>query len=367
MQVIGVMTGTSMDGIDACLVDLSGSAPRRVASRHADLPQHLRNELHRVQASDWHKDPLLQTAEAAQGLMHAFVPVIESLVKESPGPVEAVGIHGQTVRHWPELGMSLQLAAPALLAERIGIDVVSDFRSRDLAAGGEGAPLVPPFHAAIVQGRHPGPVAVLNLGGIANLSLIEGDRVLGFDTGPANTLMDLWSQAHRGRAYDAGGEWADSAAPSWALVDLLSDDPYFRRTGPKSTGRDYFSLAWLQRHLDQLSERPPAATVQASLLALTARTILAKIPDQTQAVYLCGGGARNAALVRALRAGLPDPCSLQDTASLGWPAEDIEAGAFAWLAGQHLLRRAGNQPDVTGARGPRILGSLTPGSLAPRS
>jgi anhydro-N-acetylmuramic acid kinase len=367
MQIIGVMTGTSMDGIDACLVDLSQPRPVRVASQHAPMPEGLREALHRIQVGDWREDPLLQAAKASQALMLALVPVVDLLRHASPNPVRAIGVHGQTVRHWPEQGISLQLAAPALLAERLGIDVVSDFRSRDLAAGGQGAPLVPPFHAAIVHGRHQGAVAVLNLGGIANLSLIEDEKVRGFDTGPANTLMDLWSAEHLGLPFDAEGQWAASAEPNQALLARMLEDPYFSRPWPKSTGRDYFSLGWLQRHLESFGQRIHPATVQASLLALTAQTILAQIPHQTQAVYLCGGGARNTALVSALRAGLPEHCTLQDTEVLGWPAEDIEAGAFAWLAGQHLRGLAGNEPGVTGAHGPRVLGSLTPGSLSPGS
>lgn len=361
MYTIGVMTGTSMDGIDACLVDLRSRRPRRVASRHQPMPAALRAELQQVQTSQWHEDPLLQAARAGQTLMRAIVPVVLPLIEQSPEPVRAVGIHGQTVRHWPEHGISLQLAAPALLAELLGLDVVSDFRSRDLAAGGQGAPLVPPFHAALVEGRHEGTVAVLNLGGIANLSLIEAGEVLGSDLGPANTLMDLWCEAHLGQPYDTDGRWAASAAPSSPLLARLHADPFFHRSGPKSTGRDSFSMDWLQAHLSGLGEALSPATVQASLLALTVRLLLEAIPPQTEAVYLCGGGAHNATLVRALRAGLPPDCRLETTAALGWPVEDVEAAAFAWLAGEHLLRNPGNRPRVTGAEGLRLLGSLTPG------
>lgn len=361
MFTIGVMTGTSMDGIDACLADLSSPRPRRVASLHSPLSAGLQSRLQRIQMSHWDTDPLLQVAQASRELMLAIAPVVRSLMQESPEPVRAVGVHGQTVRHWPEQGLSLQLAAPAVLAEALGIDVVSDFRSRDLAAGGQGAPLVPPFHAAILAGQHQGPVAVLNLGGIANLTLLDGAEVLGFDTGPANTLMDLWCQAHLGQPYDAGGQWAASALPDPTLVGQMKSDPFFARRGPKSTGRDYFSMDWLQAQLRASGAAHPPVVVQASLLALTVETVSDALPRSLEALYLCGGGSRNEALRLALSRLLPAACALRTTEAMGWPEQDIEAGAFAWLAGQHLLGRPANRPAVTGSAGLRVLGSLTPG------
>jgi len=365
MLIIGVMTGTSMDGIDACLVDLSQPTPRHIESAHADMPQPLRDQLSRIQTSQWESDPLLQVATASQSLMRAIAPVVERLRAASPSAIRAVGIHGQTVRHWPSEGLSLQLAAPAVLAELLMLDVVHDFRSRDLAAGGQGAPLVPPFHAALLAGRHCGPVAVLNLGGIANVSLIHGDSVRGFDTGPANTLMDLWCQRHLNQPFDAEGAWACSAAPDEGLLRRLLSDPFFTTAGPKSTGRDDFSLEWLERHLHAHSQTyrpaPTPAVVQATLLALTVQSVIAQLPEDLHALYLCGGGVRNTALIRALESTLkPRGCAVMTTEALGWPADDVEAGAFAWLAGQCLLGRAGNHPAVTGARGPRVLGSITP-------
>lgn len=365
MLIIGVMTGTSMDGIDACLVDLSQATPRRVDSRHAAMPAPLREQLGQIQTSQWESDPLLQVARASQALMQAIAPVVAHLRESSPGPVRAIGIHGQTVRHWPSQGLSLQLAAPATLAELLMLDVVHDFRSRDLAAGGQGAPLVPPFHAAMVAGRHVGPVAVLNLGGIANVSLIHGDALGGFDTGPANTLMDLWCQRHFHQAFDAEGTWASSTSPDERLLRRLLSDPFFHASPPKSTGRDHFSLEWLERHLhahrQAYGPEPSPTVVQATLLALTVQSVIDQLPQDLSALYLCGGGVRNLALIRALEDQLkPRGCAVLTTEALGWPAEDVEAGAFAWLAGQCLLGHPGNHPSVTGARGPRVLGSITP-------
>jgi anhydro-N-acetylmuramic acid kinase len=361
MFTIGVMTGTSMDGIDACLVDLSSSTPVRIASVHERMPEHLREQLSRIQTSQWEPDPLLQIAVASRALMKAMAPVVEQLKGESPAPVRAVGIHGQTVRHWPDQGLSLQLAAPAVLAELLGLDVVHDFRSRDLAAGGQGAPLVPPFHAALLSGRHVGAVGVLNLGGIANLSVMDGDTVRGFDTGPANTLMDLWSQKHRQQPFDEAGAWAASATPDAALLHQLLSDRFFQTVGPKSTGRDDFSLNWLEAHLKQHTQALEPVVVQATLLELTVQSVLQQIPRNLEALYLCGGGVHNTALVHRLTERVRAwNCDVLTTDAIGWPTDDIEAGAFAWLTGQCLLRRPGNHPGVTGARGPRVLGSITP-------
>jgi Predicted molecular chaperone distantly related to HSP70-fold metalloproteases len=280
----------------------------------------------------------------------------------SAASVRAIGAHGQTVRHRPDLGYTVQINAPALLAERCGIAVVADFRSRDVAAGGQGAPLVPAFHRAVfaVAGAD---VAVLNLGGFANLSLLFADgRTLGFDTGPGNALLDFWAQRHLGQPYDAQGAWAAGGA---VRADLLAEclaDPYFSRAAPKSTGRDDFHPAWLERHLSAHAAQASPQDVQATLAALTAHSVAEALRRAMPAVcelVICGGGARNTDVLSRLQQALPGvTCRPSDDS--GIPAEQVEAAAFAWLAQQTLLGLPGNLPAVTGAAGPRVLGAVYP-------
>src|SRR5690606_18928630 len=279
-------------------------------------------------------------ALASQALARLYAETVEALLEQARQPasaVTAVGAHGQTVRHRPELGFTLQLNAPALLAELTGIDVVADFRSRDVAAGGQGAPLAPPFHAAMFAS--PVPRAVLNLGGIANLTLLaSGHPPRGFDTGPANVLLDLWCQRHTGRAYDENGLWAASGQVLPGLLEhLLASEPWLRLPPPKSTGRDLFNAAWLderlQRYYDDSGAVIAPQDVQATLQRLTARTVAdaleATAPD-TRDVLVCGGGARNTGLMAELANCLQRP--VHPTDSAGVPAQWVEAMAFAWLA-----------------------------------
>jgi anhydro-N-acetylmuramic acid kinase len=278
-----------------------------------------------------------------------------------------VGVHGQTVRHRPELGYTIQLNAPALLAELCGIDVVADFRSRDVAAGGQGAPLVPAFHAAVFGTTHPR--GVLNLGGFANLSVLPAlaggpsAGVRGFDTGPGNVLLDHWTWQTLGERFDRDGAWAASGRVDEALVSALLDDAYFDRVPPKSTGRDHFNGAWLDAVLKRVpgaARRP--ADVQASLAELTARSVAADWQRHGTAggdLVVCGGGARNGDLLRRLAAALPG-ARVQSCAALGVAPEQVEALAFAWLARAHVRGLPGNLPEVTGAAGLRVLGTLTP-------
>jgi anhydro-N-acetylmuramic acid kinase len=273
--------------------------------------------------------------------------------------VRAIGAHGQTVRHRPDLGYTVQLNAPALLAELCGIDVVADFRSRDVAAGGQGAPLVPAFHRVVFGGERPR--AVVNIGGISNITVLDGEQVAGFDAGPGNVLIDGWMTARFGAPFDADGALAATTPPDESLVRALMSDPYFSAPPPKSTGRDLFTVDWVLRALDDAALDPRA--VLASLTELTAcavgDAILRWAPNATE-VLVCGGGARNATLMRALqrRVGVERP--VRPTNALGVPADQVEALAFAWLAQCHLNRTPGNVPEATGARGPRVLGALYP-------
>lgn len=361
---IGLMSGTSVDGVDGVLVRLGDGQPPAVqASASLPMPADLRRELLALNQSG--DDELARAALAANSLARLYAQAVAALLQHAgvaADDVAAIGAHGQTVRHRPDLGYTVQLNAPALLAELTGIDVVADFRSRDVAAGGQGAPLVPPFHAAIFgapQGR-----AVLNLGGIANVTLLEpGHAPRGFDTGPANVLLDGWCQRHLGQAYDADGRWAATGQVLAPLLEqLISSEPWFALPPPKSTGRDLFNMQWLDERLAAFDGPKPAPQdVQATLQRLTARTVANAIDAaaaSTQEVFVCGGGARNTGLMRELAYCLQRP--VRPTDALGVPAQEVEALAFAWLAQAFMQRRPAGLPAVTGARGPRILGALYP-------
>lgn len=355
---IGLMSGTSLDGVDAVLFD--GQAV--LGHVHTPFPPALRDELLALNAPG--PDELHRAALAANGVARSYADVVAQLL-EATGQrreqIVALGAHGQTVRHRPDGidGYTTQLLNGALLAEQAGIDVVCDLRSRDVAAGGQGAPLVPAFHRAVfgADGRD---VAVLNLGGIANLSLLFADgRTGGFDTGPANCLMDGWIAQHRGQAFDADGTWAASGQVSTALLAMLLAEPFFAAPPPKSTGRDLFHLGWLQA---RLTPGLAAEDVQATLLELTARSIAealrAQMPGATRLIA-CGGGARNGRLMQRLSDLLPG-VAIESSADHGLPVDQVEAAAFAWLANCFVERRPGNVPAVTGAAGPRLLGALYP-------
>jgi len=357
---IGIMSGTSLDGIDAALVDLSQAAPRLVASHYQPYAQQMKEALLALhQASH---DELHQSQLVANRLASAYAGAVQTLLKEAGVPaeqVQAIGCHGQTIRHCPEHGYTMQLNNAALLAELTGMHVVGDFRSRDIAAGGQGAPLVPAFHDRVL--RHPGiHRVILNIGGIANLTdLAPGKDTTGFDTGPGNLLMDAWISRHQGRPFDKDGAWAASGQLIPDLLQRLLAEPYFTLPPPKSSGRDLFNLAWLETHL---TGKESAADVQATLLALTGDSITAAVQRfcaGTEEICLCGGGAHNAALVSHLQRNLPH-CRILKTDALGIAADWMEAIAFAWLAQQTLHLRPGNLPAVTGARHPCVLGAIYP-------
>jgi anhydro-N-acetylmuramic acid kinase len=280
--------------------------------------------------------------------------------KISPDDVKAAGVHGQTLRHRPDRGFTVQLNNPARVAEKARMVVVADFRSRDVAAGGQGAPLVPAFHAALF-GRRDRHRVIVNVGGIANITdLPPGGAVRGFDTGPGNVLSDLWCARNRGATFDAQGTWAASGKPNAALLDKLLAEPFFSAPPPKSTHRDTFNLQWLEDRLAGIDDE--AENVQATLVALTARTIADAIrayAPSADEILVCGGGANNATLMHAL-AGELAPRKLRSTGEEGVPVEQVEPLAFAWLARETLAGRAGNLPAVTGAKGKRILGAIYP-------
>ncbi|RTQ32214.1 anhydro-N-acetylmuramic acid kinase [Variovorax gossypii] len=367
---IGLMSGTSLDGVDGVLADFSGG---RIAVRSyatASFPVALRAELLALNTPG--DNELHRAALAGNGLARAYAGVVQQLLADSgtdARAVTAIGAHGQTVRHRPlefdEVGYTLQINNPSLLAELTGIDVVADFRSRDLAAGGQGAPLVPAFHRALFA-RPDETVAVLNIGGISNLSLLPatntaGDTsVLGFDCGPGNALMDHWCQAHQGQPFDRGGQWAASGQVLPGLLAQLLADPYFARTPPKSTGRDLFNPAWLAAQLGTTAMAPE--DVQATLAELTAQACAADLKSygkDSKLLIVCGGGALNDHLLDRLRALLPGVTVAAST-DQGLPPQQVEAAAFAWLARASVRREAGNLASVTGARGERVLGAIYP-------
>ena len=359
---IGLMSGTSLDGVDGVLADFSGRGIRTLDAAFTPFPAGLRAALMALQAAS--ANELEREALAANALARCYAECVQALAAAAPGPIRAVAVHGQTIRHRPELGFTRQTNNPALLAELTGIDVIADFRSRDVAAGGQGAPLVPAFHEARFGKR--GQVrVVVNIGGIGNISVLHGDgRVSGYDTGPGNVLMDLWIARHRNAAYDQDGAWAATGRVDDDLLGLLLDEPYFRLPPPKSTGRDLFHAAWLDAKLARRPGLAPA-DVQATLTRLTAVSIARAIEAETsaqpaQAVYVCGGGAYNGVLLREIAAALGGQVPVASTDTLGVAPNRVEALAFAWLGYRFLRRQPGNLPAVTGAAGPRILGALYP-------
>jgi len=366
---LGLMSGTSLDGIDAVAVRWAhddAPALQVLGHVHQGFNGGLREQL--LLLNQPAGNELEVAAQAAIALAHEYAGAIDALLLHAGitrDQVRAVGAHGQTVRHCPQAsggGFSIQLLNGALLAERCGIDVVCDLRSRDLAAGGQGAPLVPAFHADRFAARGEAR-AVLNLGGIANVTLLHPDgRVGGFDSGPANVLLDAWANEQQGVSYDADGRWAASGHVDDALLQRLLADPYFQRPPPKSTGRDLFQLSWLTTQLAALGRALAPADVQATLAELTACSVAdalqRHLPD-ANGLWVCGGGALNSHLLTRLAVRLPK-LRVQTTDALGLPSQQVEAVAFAWLAREFVERRSANRPEVTGAHGPRVLGCLYP-------
>ena len=365
---IGLMSGTSLDGVDGVLADFSAAQPLRVlAHAHRAFEPGLAQELLALNTPG--ANELHRAALAGSAVARLYADVVDDLLGSSSvarSRVRAVGAHGQTVRHRPQEfdgnGYTLQLINPALLAERCSIDVIADLRSRDVAAGGQGAPLVPAFHRAVF-GKPDEAVAVLNLGGIGNLTALRADAsTIGFDCGPGNALMDHWCALHTGRPYDHAGAWAASGRVIKPLLARMLADPYFAAPPPKSTGRDLFNPSWLSAQLQAVGASAPPVDVQATLAELTAAACAADVirhADGALELLVCGGGARNAYLMRRLAAQLPRMKVLASDAR-GLPADQVEACAFAWLARAFVRRESANLASVTGAAGPRVLGALYP-------
>lgn len=361
---IGLMSGTSADAIDAALVDLQ-NRPQLIAQHTLQLPAQIRQKIHALSLPGNNEIDRMGALDVELGQL--FAQTSTELIKKagaSKEQIRAIGSHGQTIRHRPpgsaEGTFTLQIGDPNLIAELTGITTVADFRRRDMAAGGQGAPLVPAFHRAIFHTRDTNRV-IVNIGGMANITWLPAQgEVLGFDTGPGNVLMDMWSTEHLGKPYDQHGEWASSGQTNLALLRELLNEAYFKLHAPKSTGRESFNRAWLNEKLDTLATSPAPSDVQATLLELTAITIADSINNLTDAsteVFVCGGGAYNNALIRRLEAHMPS-AKLASTSALGIDPQWIEAMAFAWLAQQTMNRRPGNLCAVTGAKREVILGGI---------
>lgn len=368
---IGLMSGTSMDGVDGVLFDFSTDTPRVLHYACAPLPPALRAELGALNIAG--DNELHRAALSANALVRVYADVVAQLLTQArltAADVVALGAHGQTVRHRPgefdATGYTLQLNNPALLAELTGIDVAADFRSRDLAAGGQGAPLVPAFHAQMFSNPDAA-VGVLNIGGISNLSVlapsgeISDSSIIGFDCGPGNALMDAWCQQHTGQMYDADGHWAASGQVHAPLLAAFMAEPFLDKAPPKSTGRDLFNAAWLTQQLQSFAQLSPV-DVQATLTEFTAlacATSLQRYANKSKQLIVCGGGALNGHLMQRLQAALPS-VAVASSAAHGLPPLQVEAAAFAWLARQTMRRETASLQSVTGARGSRILGAIYP-------
>ena len=366
---LGLMSGTSMDGVDVALVDFSSHHPHLLDCQTFSYPETLLCTLHQLCSSS--NNEIVKMGQADREVAQVFAEAALTLLKDNyirPDQVVAIGSHGQTIRHHPggPQGFSLQIGDPNTLATLTGIDVVADFRRKDIALGGQGAPLVPAFHQAVfsspIQSR-----VVVNIGGIANITYLPkqgSGQVIGFDTGPGNTLMDQWCQKHTSQAYDAKGAWAAQGSFSPSLLSSLCQHPYFTLPPPKSTGRELFNLAWLQQQLQSHPDIQDPQVIQATLAFLTSRTIsdeIAKFRDVEQ-VYICGGGAKNEFLMECLETHLHE-CEVFTTDELGVDPDAVEGMAFAWLAYAYINKIEGSLASVTGATRNAILGTFTPGRL----
>lgn len=351
---VGLMSGTSLDGVDAALVGFEPHRCQIAQTFYLPFPDSLKKsllELHTPLPNELEQGQLV-----ANHLAKLYAEAVHRLLESTDIKPIAIGCHGQTIRHRPELGFTLQLNNPALLAELTGMTVVADFRSRDVAAGGQGAPLVPAFHHAIFS-HSDIPRAIVNIGGISNLTYLFKDTISGFDCGPGNLLMDAWCHQHTGEAYDKNGSWARRGKVIKQLLETFLAHPFLEQSPPKSTGRDTFNLAWLEQ---RLQPRFSTEDVQATLVEFSAHCIsdaILKHCADTAEVYLCGGGAHNQLLTDRLQHLLPH-IHIDKTDALGISVDWVEAAAFAWLAKQCMEGKPGNLPLVTGATGPRILGAI---------
>ncbi len=361
---IGLMSGTSMDGIDAALVEFSNRRCQVIATRNHEYPVELREAL--ITATREPKHCTVDTIGSLDNWVgEIFRDATLQLISDANKNAEqivAIGSHGQTLRHQPRVDRpyTMQIGDPNIIAAGTGITTVADFRRRDLALGGEGAPLLPPFHHWLFSDKNINRV-VLNIGGIANITILcaGSNDVTGFDTGPGNTLLDAWIQTSKGEKFDRDGSWAASGEISSDLLNMLLADPYFDLPPPKSTGFEYFNLMWLRQALSEVEDIADA-NVQATLCALTARSIADAIhrhASETSELLVCGGGIDNTELIRWIGSALP-AVRVHSTADFGLEPDWVEAAAFAWLAKRCLDKEPGNLPSVTGARGTAILGGI---------
>ena len=366
MYFVGLMSGTSADGIDAALVSFDAQGkPKICATLHTPYSAEILADLIPLSEASGNEYPKLDELDKRLGEL--FADSVNRLLQQSGidrGQISAIGSHGHTVRHEPNLPkpFSLQIGDASIIAAKTGITTVADFRSGDIAAGGQGAPLVPAFHQSVFSSTNSNR-AIVNIGGIANVTYLPADDttpVLGFDTGPGNTLLDHWIKQCRQIDFDTGGNWAAQGHCDDRLLDALLADPYFDLSPPKSTGKEYFNLAWLKNIANTVADTFAPEDIQATLAMLTARTIalaLARWLPETREIYLCGGGCKNHHLVSLLEAQC-SPIPIQETSVLGIDPDWVEAAAFAWLAKQALEGKPGNLPSVTGARSAVPLGKI---------
>jgi anhydro-N-acetylmuramic acid kinase len=367
---VGCMTGTSVDGLDLALVEVDGNGGISIlAATTAPLPDRLRDDLLTLSQPGNDDIDLLGTCDAALGRFTAtaIITFVDDLGYQKQS-IHAIGSHGQTIRHRPpgtsQTPFTLQIGDPNIIAELTGITTIADFRRRDVASGGHGAPLVPRFHAELFSASI-ADACILNIGGISNLSLMD-KHLTGFDTGPGNGLLDQWCQRHKGLPYDASGAWSAAGKVDAALLDALLADPFFAKQPPKSTGREYFNLNWLEKIAnDQGLPLTAAQDVQATLAQLTAATIVKSLVawgGEVKALIVCGGGRLNDDLMRRLREAARQlarkPDLVEPSEHWGVDGDAIEAAAFAWLAHRRLAGLPGNVPRVTGAKGERVLGAI---------
>lgn len=358
---VGMMSGTSMDGVDAVAMEVTENRFKflgRAEKAYSDL---LRGKLIELCSSG--PDEVHRIQYASNEVAKVYASVFVELLKNNRlalSDICAIGGHGQTIRHRPDIGSSTQIINGALLAELTECNVIVDFRSRDLAAGGQGAPLVPAFHEACFRGAVPR--AIVNIGGISNITVLPAEHseesICGFDCGPGNVLMDYWVGKRKGQRFDVNGQWARTGTVSERLLEELKSEKFFFHKPPKSTGRELFNGVWLEKKIGEEADND----IQRTLLQLTAESItdaINQFADQTREIYLCGGGSRNTFLLESIRELNPGRL-VETTKALGWDPQDVEAAAFAWLAYRFDKRLPGNVPEVTGAKGLRVLGALYP-------
>jgi anhydro-N-acetylmuramic acid kinase len=363
---IGLMSGTSIDGIDASLVEFNNKQINLLAFDYFPFSDAIKKEIQQLSLPDA-SVRLIDYGATDSHLGCLFAQAANTLLEKAKIPsskITAIGSHGQTVYHSPDRSFSLQIGDPNIIAEMTGITTVTDFRRRDIAAGGQGAPLVPAFHQAIfsqtfdLSKQH---ISIINIGGIANISYLSNNKTIGFDIGPGNALIDFWTQKHLNTGYDKNGAWARTGTVNTDLVTSLKQDPYFKLTPPKSTGKEYFSPPWLNEKINHFPNCTPK-DIQASLCQFTAETISEAIHHYTpltEQVLICGGGVHNQYLVELISDNLMLPVT--STEEFGINPDHVEAMAFAWLARQTLCNLPGNLTEVTGAKTPVILGGIYPG------